>query len=338
MKIRNIPYGYAYEDGKIVIHPQESAIVKEIFQQYLCGESLLSIANSLNKRKIEYTAGIVGWNKGRLKRIIEDERYLGNTSYLSIINKKTYQALQKIKDDKNTQKNIDRNSGVFQIRIPVRCPKCHSAMHRRCDNTYTHKERWKCSNKTCRTLIVKRDEDLLEEITVLLNQLIDSPETIQEAIEKKVEESDELRKVNAEITRMFNSVKIQKEELLQDLLKQTSLSYNELDSEVCMVQKLRDIFVANPILETFSVELFDKTVKEIVFEKDKTVGLVLKNNQKIRRNRNGCSSYAKDSVGEKDTAYDNDQQCTTLKENDSPASRSCLLPSLYPTRRTTEQL
>ena len=48
MKNRNVPYGYTYIEGELVLHSQESVIVSEIFQQYLAGKSLLKIAEELN--------------------------------------------------------------------------------------------------------------------------------------------------------------------------------------------------------------------------------------------------------------------------------------------------
>ena len=80
MKMRNIPFGYRMENGKIIFHPTESQAVKDIFSDYLGGQSLLKIAQSLNERQVEYLPGTTGWNKARLKRIIEDKRYIGGTS------------------------------------------------------------------------------------------------------------------------------------------------------------------------------------------------------------------------------------------------------------------
>lgn len=54
MKIRNIPFGYQMENGRITLYPAESGTVREIFTAYLDGQSLLQIANSLNERNIEY--------------------------------------------------------------------------------------------------------------------------------------------------------------------------------------------------------------------------------------------------------------------------------------------
>lgn len=44
MKNRNIPYGYCYENGMVVIQPSEAQILRKIFQEYLQGLSLLKIA------------------------------------------------------------------------------------------------------------------------------------------------------------------------------------------------------------------------------------------------------------------------------------------------------
>ena len=99
MKIRNIPFGYRIENGTIHLHPTESQVVREIHAAYLDGQSLLQIAASLNERGVEYMPGAAAWNKARLKRIIEDVRYLGNETYPAIEN--TYSSFDVIgKDDR----------------------------------------------------------------------------------------------------------------------------------------------------------------------------------------------------------------------------------------------
>ena len=85
MKTRNIPFGYKRENGKIRLHSAESKTVNEIFTAYLNGQSMLQIARHLSERHVEYMPETTGWNKARLKRIIEDVRYLGNEIYPAII-------------------------------------------------------------------------------------------------------------------------------------------------------------------------------------------------------------------------------------------------------------
>lgn len=283
MRIRNIPYGYQYTNGSIALHPQESVIVTEICQAYLAGQSLLMIAQSLNERSIEYMVGVIGWNKARIKRIIEDERYLGKEIYPTIIEETLHIQMQEIKSGKNTQKGVDRQADIFQIGVPVRCPVCNHKMHRRCDNVYTHKERWTCTNSSCKTMIVKADEELLQELTELLNIVIGKPELINIPMEKEERPSEELQSLNNEITRQFNSVRIDKETLQQKMLELVSMKYRELNPAICVAQKLKDIFTDSKPIESFSMELFSKTVTDIILHKDKTVSIILTNKQEIKK-------------------------------------------------------
>ena len=96
MKIRNIPFGYRIENGTIHLHPTESQVVREIHAAYLDGQSLLQIAASLNERGVEYMPGAAAWNKARLKRIIEDVRYLGNETYPAIVKETDFYKAQEI--------------------------------------------------------------------------------------------------------------------------------------------------------------------------------------------------------------------------------------------------
>ena len=67
MKIRNILFGYRYTEGKLVFHPTESEVMKEIYKAYLEGNSLLKLSERLNERQIEYMPGVgdyTAWSDG----------------------------------------------------------------------------------------------------------------------------------------------------------------------------------------------------------------------------------------------------------------------------------
>ncbi|MFQ7077972.1 MAG: recombinase family protein [Christensenellaceae bacterium] len=200
---------YVYR-GELVLHSQESVIVSEIFQQYLAGKSLLKISEELNEKGIEYRKGITDWNKARLKRILEDERYLGKGGYPIIIQEETYQKAQELKNAKNTQKNIDKKAAIFQVNVPVRCPNCHNKMCRKFDHRFKNKVKWRCQSKTCETLIFKEDTELVQDITELLNEVMVNPEKLQVPIETEREPSRELRILDNEIARMFDRIDIDK--------------------------------------------------------------------------------------------------------------------------------
>ena len=283
MKLRTVPYGYTYVEGELVLHPQESIMVTEIFQEYLVGKSLLKIAEELNEKRIEYRNGITDWNKARLKRILEDERYLGKDDYPIIIQEETYQKAQELKNVKNTQKNIDKKAALFQVNVPIRCPNCHNKMCRKFDHRFKNKVKWRCQSQTCKTIIPKEDTELVQDIIELLNKVIVNPEKLQPPIETNYEMSTELRILDNEITRLYDSINIDKEELEKKLLNYASLRYIELNGEVCKTQRLKDRFKEASPTETFPAELFDKTVKELNLYTDGSVGIVLMNDQEITK-------------------------------------------------------
>ena len=59
MSNRYIPYGYKFEAGQPIPHPDESQIVREIFDRYCTGDSLKVIAEDLTHRQVEYSPGKV---------------------------------------------------------------------------------------------------------------------------------------------------------------------------------------------------------------------------------------------------------------------------------------
>ena len=123
MKNRTVKYGYAYQNGIITINPTESMTVKRIFDLYISGLSLLKIAQLLTSENIEYMPGEVSWNKGKIKRIIDDDIYTGIDLYPSVVSKETYDKANKVKTARDTQKNVDRESDIYKLNVPILCAK-----------------------------------------------------------------------------------------------------------------------------------------------------------------------------------------------------------------------
>lgn len=283
MKNRNILYGYCYKDGIITVHEGEAIIVKGVCKDYLDGKSLLDIANGLNEQQIEYMPGVMGWNKARIMRMLEDIRYVGDERYPPIIDQETYDAIRKLKDSKNGQKAIDRKSDIFLLSLPVRCPQCNGKLKRRVDCRREKASRWDCSNPTCKTVIGMIDDEMLTEITEVLNTAIANPEMIIIPTEKEIEPSMELRKLNNEITRAFDSIQIDRNAIREIMISYASLKYAELDTEVYRAKRLKDLFTNSHPLTSFSVEFLERTTDEIMLYTDGTIGLILENRQEIRK-------------------------------------------------------
>ncbi len=283
MKIRNIVYGYGVVDGNVIVQPAESKIVLEIYEMYLIGKSMLQIADVLNERRIEYMPSVISWNKARVMRILEDTRYLGDDKYPTIIEKDVHDKIQKVKFERNDQKGVDRQSDIFQLSVPVRCPICNSIMKRRKDTRRRISSRWTCKNNDCSLTIGKTDENLIAEITELLNILITNPFIIETPTEQHTEPSIELIRLNNEITRLINTPQIDRDVARGKIMDYLALKYKESNLAIGVSQRLMDTFKEAIPLKKFCPHLFERTVDEIKLYADKTVGLILTNGQEIKK-------------------------------------------------------
>jgi hypothetical protein len=94
---RNIPFGYMMRNGEIVLHPEESAAVREIFDMYLREMSLKSIAAAMT---VPYNTDKPLWNKNMVSRILENMHYTGADSYPAIIEPEMFRTANEIKQRK----------------------------------------------------------------------------------------------------------------------------------------------------------------------------------------------------------------------------------------------
>ena len=283
MKKRNILYGYQCIEGVIKLYPQEMTVVKETFKAYTEGKSLLELSKWLNERQIEYLPGVIGWNKSRIMRLLEDKRYLGDDSYPALIDQCVYDTTKEIRYNRCDQKNTDRQSDIFKLNIPVKCSSCNSILKRIVDNRWSTPLKWRCQNPKCKKSIAITDESLFEGMTELLNTVIANPEMISIPTEKEIEPSIELRRLNNEITRAFDSIQIDRNAVREMMIRYASMKYAELDSAVSRAKRLKDLFTESQPMATFSVEFLERTTDEIMLYTDGTIGLILENRQEIRK-------------------------------------------------------
>ena len=280
VKNRRIPFGYRIVNGKTEISAYESKAVIGIFRAYRAGSSLLVIAESLNEQRIEYLPGITGWNKARVKRIIEDERYTGKGDYPAIIDRAEYEASVCLKKDRNTQNGTDRKKEIYKLGAKVFCASCGSEMKRQTDMRQRIEQCWSCSGESCGLRVRKADSSLLADVTALMNTLIAEPSRVQ--IEANQSETPiELRRLENEIGRMLDTSDFDRKVLVQNMLERASLKYASIDSKPYIAKRLRADLEKSGLLSDFSKELFDRTVKSILLDADGNVSVRLINDQII---------------------------------------------------------
>lgn len=70
------PYGYRFEDKKLIIVPEEAEVVREIFKLYLSGVGSNKIESLLNKTHRERR-----WTQQGVRYILTNEKYVGDSLY-----------------------------------------------------------------------------------------------------------------------------------------------------------------------------------------------------------------------------------------------------------------
>lgn len=88
----NIPYGYDYNDGKLLKNEEETRIVKEIYSWYSEGKSLGEIAKMLNNGNIPTKKGGV-WSKKTISTILKNPTYCGYLHWEDYVNKSEHEPI-----------------------------------------------------------------------------------------------------------------------------------------------------------------------------------------------------------------------------------------------------
>ena len=99
LKNRNIPFGYCVINGKYAINEIEAQAVREIFENYINGKSLKTIAAEM---QIPYNSGKTVWNKNMVARVLENRKYIGENGYPRIISDEKFNTVTQIKSERNT--------------------------------------------------------------------------------------------------------------------------------------------------------------------------------------------------------------------------------------------
>lgn len=189
----NVPFqckhflGYAKNaDGEIEIVPEEAEIIREIYEQYLSGESLYGIKCYLEEKEIPTPAGCSVWRQETIRSILSNEKYKGdaiiNKTYVSdciskrvkanngernkyyiennhpaIIDAGTFARVQeeiarrsgkpKVKQ-KGTKTELSRYSSRYALSELLICGECRTP-YRRCTWTAKGKRKivWRCINR-----------------------------------------------------------------------------------------------------------------------------------------------------------------------------------------------
>ena len=84
------PFGYKITNGKVKINLKQKTVINQIYDEYINGKSLYSIAQKLKHNKIKNNNGNTNWTHGAIAKILENKKYLGDNMYPKIIDEKKF--------------------------------------------------------------------------------------------------------------------------------------------------------------------------------------------------------------------------------------------------------
>lgn len=284
MKNRRFPYGYEMQNGLIVICLKEADTVKQIFSQYLNGKNLKNIAERLTENQIEFLPGEYGWNKSRIKRMIEDERYIGDNTYPAIIDKDIFQKANFEKNSRRTNISTVVTAEKKLLTHKVICSNCGRRLFHNTDSRLKNSEKWFCKNEGCKFSVYMTVAELEHEITEILNLLISNPKfTEYEETDIQAEPSLEIIRMENEIERQFESIDFDKNEIQNMILQCATKKYDAYKGVRHITDRLKADFENRSPLSAFNTDLFERTVSAVIIDKNKKVSLKLKNGKIIRK-------------------------------------------------------
>ena len=274
MRNRNIPFGYQYQNGVLAVHPQESQTVRAVFAAYLGGEPLSKIAAHLTAKLVEYLPGYWKWDKARVKRLLDNAKYIGNGEYPPIIKEKDFQMAHQKKDSANTNRQI-ADEDVKLFKGLTHCHHCGGLMVRRMDSRMEHPVTWKCP--ACDYFLPLPDEDFKRRVFRLQKKLVDKPLLAEKEEDEIPVTSMETRRLTNEIFRKLDSGNFSEDELVNLALQCAAKNYEAITSARDITERLTATLLHAGPLSAFDRELFQRTVSEIHLTRKGEILLKLQN-------------------------------------------------------------
>ena len=206
-KLGYVPYGYRWENGEIIVDPEQAVIVKRIFSELLAGKGTDAIAKSLNSENVPTKKG-GRWTSTSIRGILTNEKYTGDCIFQktytdsnfnrhrndgqldqyyvtdhheAIISHEDFDAAAALIEQRANEKGILRGSDKYQQRYAfsgkIICGECGDTFRRRIhSSTYGKYPAWVCNTHLADTskcsMLYLRDDDIKLAFATMMNKLI----------------------------------------------------------------------------------------------------------------------------------------------------------------------
>lgn len=279
---RRIPIGYKMVNGKTVIDEEKAGVVKQVFSDYLNGISTDKIAEILISKGIYNPSGKISWSYGTVRKILVNIKYLGDEMHPQIIDKNTFELVQKRREEiatrfgKSKKFNSPKKQDIFINKI--RCGQCGESYREYVKNTGKPSEvrDWKCKgyipkNKIrCKNLFLTNGD--IENIFIsATNKLLSRLWLLdKEKKQEPIKVTLEIREIEERIKELEEEEKFSSKELSELIFKRAKAYYSiaKIDDYEYKTEKIRQALEGKEKLEEFDEDLFKTIIKETIIQVD----------------------------------------------------------------------
>ena len=286
-----ISFGYTVKDGKLVKHPDESKMVKNIFDWYNKGESVQNIKMRLDQSQFVPRRSKRGWNIGTINMMLRKTSYVGYVNYNwknddggieqtikvntpQIVTKKVWESVRKkVQRDLENRNQINRSKHESLLKGLLYCEHCNSKLRTRIKSNQQHyygpcKEiNWKKPDskpiecKLRKSLDINKTNEIVWKtfIDVLQNSHLIKEEFKNTELKPKFEGKEKIRKSTQKINGQIKQLKSDLDNLM-DSLSQLEYDFytqvkNEHIYELTKTKLEKNIKVVNEEIKGKEIEL-----------------------------------------------------------------------------------
>lgn len=224
----NIPIGYEYEDGKLIVNPYEAEQVRKIYEWYLAGASLKGITDRLQDEG--YTNKYSSYNSwSSVRNILGNETYTGTLhfgdivvedAHEAIISKEQFNAAQIMRGKRQEQYGSTAFQSKHLLTGLLFCGHCGGRYYLRNTGKYSY---YACYSRTkqikgmikdpnCKNKIWKA-QDLEPIIDAQIRELLSSPQMAAEVATNKAKPVPTTK--NTDIERRIHDIDKQISKLME---------------------------------------------------------------------------------------------------------------------------
>lgn len=288
---RHTPLGYRIQNGKAEIEPEAAGLVREIFTAYLGGTSTYRIAKDFTQRGILNASHKPSWNHGSIGKILENQKYLGDDFYPSLIERSIFEQVQdrrkqRVKDlGRAAQPNSFANQSIWSSLLI--CGECGQP-YRKCTEK-GKPPKWRCKHYIYRNRVLCRNRFLSEEqleqaFMKAINQVIETPSYLKlDFKELPLTESIAERKLTVQINRLLAEPNCDAQAVKQLVFQRAAEQYRNIriDDRAYQNEKIADALNGVGIQTVCDLKLMEETIGKIVVQKHTGLEFYLKNGRSI---------------------------------------------------------